>query len=557
MKKQTIVSHSCYQSLMANHHLDRNDGEWWNLENLQIFGSKAAWVTRDYRVWWRLSYLAEAFQPSKGAAKFNSWQWLTSTFAMKVDTSKEFVSNQLRICNVGDAFGFGLDCVYLWTNSVGNSLQEHVAQTVGLMHFWFHYGEVCRDETIFERMLDRIKMIGVQTLEFSVNLREPFTFRHLQAVCGTPVSGGVMVSGFLQSLRNRFQHILPTVRRIWSELNAEGHIQEPFPASVDAHVGFVDLMVFTFFALRWRKKQSKNTAPTLMQLIGLLRFDFIGVISISVNSFIEKKVRHDDRFAISRNLPAIRRKPRGGTERPVRVDVDPETIWALIESASCSGISLRQALLLKKNDALSSPDLAGASESKADYWERKIQGMYMNRVQTVFRMITQLSLVADASTHSDKEMLVSCAFSPEKDLGCHAPVQHLNTGSLKPSEVDISILARIAKNRKLQRMSAFRQLQAIDHQLALLSGNRLGLDAFSLKNVAEEGNDEEMTNEKKENQKRPTFKVVFQLLLMEGGPSILKQQVRQSESSTELLSYPPRMSNQRFWQGTSSTIQKL
>ena len=62
---------------------------------------------------------------------------------------------------------------------------------------------------------------------------------------------------------------------------------------------------------------------------------------------------------------------------------------------------------------------------------------------------------------------------------------------------------------------------------------------------------------KKENQKRPTFKVVFQLLLMEGGPSILKQQVRQSESSTELLSYPPRMSNQRLWQGTSSTIQKL
>ena len=191
------------------------------------------------------------------------------------------------------------------------------------------------------------------------------------------------------------------------------------------------------------------------------------------------------------------------------MDVDPETIWALIESASCSGISLRQALLKKKNDALSSPDLAGASESKADYWERKIQGMYMNRVQTVFRMITQLSLVADASTHSDKEMLVSCAFSPEKDLGCHAPVQHLNTGSLKPSEVDISILARIAKNRKLQRMSAFRQLQAIDHQLALLSGNRLGLDAFSLKNVAEEGNDEEMTNEKKRKSKKANFQGRF------------------------------------------------
>ena len=112
---------------MANHRLNRNDGEWWNLENLQNFGSKAAWVTRDYRVWWRLRYLAEAFQPSKGTAKFNSWEWLTSTFAKKVDASKEFVSKQLRNCNVDDAFG--LDCVYLYANSIGNYLQEHVAQT--------------------------------------------------------------------------------------------------------------------------------------------------------------------------------------------------------------------------------------------------------------------------------------------------------------------------------------------------------------------------------------------------------------------------------------------
>ena len=109
----------------------------------------------------------------------------------------------------------------------------------------------------------------------------------------------------------------------------------------------------------------------------------------------------------------------------------------------------------------------------------------MYRVQNVFKMITQLSLVADASTHSGKEILVSCAYSPGQSLGCHAVIQHLNTGSLKPSEVNVSVLARIAKNRKLQRMSAFRQLQAIDKQLALLSDNRLRLDAFSLNDVVE------------------------------------------------------------------------
>ena len=113
-----------------------------------------------------------------------------------------------------------------------------------------------------------------------------------------------------------------------------------------------------------------------------------------------------------------------------------------------------------------------------------------------------LSIVADASTHSGKEILISCAYTPTENLGCHCVIQHLNTGSLKPSEVDVSTLARIAKNRKLQRMSAFRQLQAIDNQLALLSGNRLGLDAFSLKNVEEKKNEEEEDEQKKKKSKR-------------------------------------------------------
>ena len=103
-----------------------------------------------------------------------------------------------------------------------------------------------------------------------------------------------------------------------------------------------------------------------------------------------------------------------------------------------------------------------------------------------YRMITQLSVVADASTHSGKEMLVSCAFAPTEKIGLlHAVIQHLNK-DLKRSEVDVSTLAVIAKKRKLQRMSAFRQLQAIDTQLALLSDNHLGLNAFSYTQNEEE-----------------------------------------------------------------------
>ena len=101
---------------------------------------------------------------------------------------------------------------------------------------------------------------------------------------------------------------------------------------------------------------------------------------------------------------------------------------------------------------------------------------------------------------------MSCAFAPSEKLGCHAVIQHLNTGSLKPSEVDVSLLATIAKNRKLQRMSALRQLQAIDKQLALLSNNRLGLDGFPMKDVMltlqEEQKEEKAEEEKKKKRKK-------------------------------------------------------
>ena len=487
---------------MAVHTPNASDGEWWNLEQLQNFGSKVAWVSSDsdFQIWWKLRYLAEAFVTCE---IYNTHKWLRQTFARQVDNSMKFVNQQLRNCNV-DVGASGSEPMFLFCSDDGNNLQEHVCKTSGLLHFLFHYGESCRDEKIFQSILDRMKTIGGSIMEFSLHLQQQFVFAKLQSFSGTNVSGGLLISGFLQALQNRFVSVLPTVRQIWCNLKEQGCIQTDFPLTVGNPVGFADLLMFTFCSLRLRTKQNKTKAKSLVQLIGLLRFDFIDVISKCLNSYIEYKVQNDSRFAVARNLPAIRRKSR--SDRPVRVEVDPETIWALMESAKFSSVSLRQALLLKKDDSMSSPELAGASEAKAEYWSRKITGLYINRVQNVFKMVTQLSLVADASTHSGKEILVSCAYAPSEKLGCHAVIQHLNTGSLKPSEVDVSLLATIAKNRKLQRMSAFRQLQAIDKQLALLSNNRLGLDGFSMKDVMltlqEEQKEGMAEEEKKKKQKK-------------------------------------------------------
>ena len=188
---------------MATHVLNADRGQWWNLEQLQHLGSKAAWVSNDSGIWWKLRFLAEAFQPvEKKNTYFNSFKWLKDVFEKQVEKSKEFVTAQLRNCNVNRE---NSTPIYLWTNSDGNHLQEHVTQTSGLLHFLFQYGEVCRASNVFESILERMKTLGASVLEFSLHLQEQFVFEHLQSASGTNISGGQIVNGVFQSFAETIQ----------------------------------------------------------------------------------------------------------------------------------------------------------------------------------------------------------------------------------------------------------------------------------------------------------------------------------------------------------------
>ena len=95
----------------------------------------------------------------------------------------------------------------------GNNFQEHICRTSGLLRFFFQYVEVCRDEDVFASILERIEMIGASTMEFSLHLQQQFVLEKLQSVCGTTVSGGLLISGFLQAVTNRFRRCLPTFQK--------------------------------------------------------------------------------------------------------------------------------------------------------------------------------------------------------------------------------------------------------------------------------------------------------------------------------------------------------
>ena len=76
---------------------DSADGQWWNLEPLQHFGSKVAWVSSD-QIWWKIIYVAEAFQ--KGD-HWNSNKWLKDVFAKNVENSQKFLEKTVEEVQCG------------------------------------------------------------------------------------------------------------------------------------------------------------------------------------------------------------------------------------------------------------------------------------------------------------------------------------------------------------------------------------------------------------------------------------------------------------------------
>ena len=162
-----------------------------------------------------------------------------------------------------------------------------------------------------------------------------------------------------------------------------------------------------------------------------------------------------------------------------RVQVDPESVWKLLVAAQNAGTFFRQALKLKKEDIINNPEFGGAGEGKAVWWTRNLGVMY-NENQDNF------SNAAAAN------------------LGGHAIVQHVKVGNLKPSDVDISVMVNIAKKNKIQRMAAFRQLQAIDHQLKLATDWRLNLVVFAMNLQTNEDGKRDNENEppKKKSKRR-------------------------------------------------------
>ena len=160
------------------------------------------------------------------------------------------------------------------------------------------------------------------------------------------------------------------------------------------------------------------------------------------------------------------------------VKVEPRFVWNLMERARAASVSLRQAIALRRLD-----EDAGCSVAQADLWTGRYHDIYWKRQSTcIGDTVHHVNIVCDPSTHSNKDIFVSVIWCWEVCTASFPAVQHILPGNrfaLAEQDMEAQVEA-LAATGKLDRVSAFRQLQAVSHSLHQSTEGRMNLETFSI-----------------------------------------------------------------------------
>ena len=75
---------------------------------------------------------------------------------------------------------------------------------------------------------------------------------------------------------------------------------------------------------------------------------------------------------------------------------------------------------------------------------------------------------------------MSVAWSPGLNTGAYPCAQDMRKGHLVMDEVDVEKMVQMAKEQRLTRVAAFRQLQSVSHQVHLLTDGNMDIDSFQV-----------------------------------------------------------------------------
>ena len=228
------------------------------------------------------------------------------------------------------------------------------------------------------------------------------------------ISGRGQVSGVVDLLARVHLSVAKCFAQDWGELLAHGKISSSLQTP---HVA--DLVKFLVVVHRYRRGLSRAVTPKLHALQTQLLDGILGWLATSLNKYVlnQYSAQHD----VNADPPA---KKLGKVGLRGYTRVEPESIWSVMEDATRAGVSVRQAIMVEQR-----AKHLGCAEGAADYWIRKYQHMYTARAQLTFCSAVHINIVADAATHSGKDIFAGVAFSWECGAGAYVNIQHLLPGS--------------------------------------------------------------------------------------------------------------------------------
>ena len=166
----------------------------------------------------------------------------------------------------------------------------------------------------------------------------------------------------------------------------------------------------------------------------------------------------------------------GEKKRKNRTSMDLNEIWKLYnDSVDINGMSLSMLVRSKQNDRQ-----GGASETTSTWWMKKVMKMYCRRASISFMGIKHINIVCDASRHSIYDCLVSVFYTQQNNVACYPPTQSLRSSKyVKPGEIicDSQVEQLLAEGSRT-RLSGYRLLQALSHQIELVTESNLNLKSF-------------------------------------------------------------------------------
>ena len=158
------------------------------------------------------------------------------------------------------------------------------------------------------------------------------------------------------------------------------------------------------------------------------------------------------------------------------VQVDPETMWDMMEDARASGASIAQVTVVRRGDPS-----AGCGQRVTSDVLTRMNFLYMERMRMAFLGVNHLCIVADPATHSKRETMISICWSWQAGVAAYGAIQYLpQAKNVLASEQEMpEHIAQLCKERRLERVAAFRQLQALSNVIKQ-TGLWGGIDDFRL-----------------------------------------------------------------------------